>query len=271
VRLTAAMLALALVLVVGLAACGSTATPAPSVSSTSEPSNGDPSSTPSATATPAPEPTSSADASASPETSPDASPGGSREPSIVPSASPAGSAGPAPSPTPIPPTATEVWVAAGDAIRNAGRVSVRVTGPSPGTLRYEPDASATVIGGSIVFVCRDSAAYDGQNGFRQVPGTWACGVAALVSGFRTTGQPLGAWSPSLPLDTNVNETVQVLPDGTWRWAYQGRNPVFGGQIRAEVIVDPATGRVTSGSRTDPTGKTTYSLDYAASFPTIVVP
>jgi hypothetical protein len=250
---------------VGMAACGSAATPTPSASPTVGPSTSAPGPTPTPTATPTLEPTSSPD----PSPSLDAS----GEPSNDPSASPDSSGGPSPTPTPTlpPPSATEVWVLAGATIRDAVRVTVRVTGPSPGTLRYEPEASATVIGGSLVFVCRDSSAYDGQNGFRQVPGTWTCGVAALVSGFRTTGQPLDAWSQTLPLDTNVNETTQVLPDGRWRWAYQGRNPVFGGQIRAEVIVDPATGRIVSASRTDPTGTTTYLLDYAASFPPIIVP
>lgn len=163
------------------------------------------------------------------------------------------------------------WRAVGTALAEAGRVEVTVAGPSPGRLRYQPTASATVIGGDPTFVCVDGAAYDGQSGWDSVPGSWTCGVEALVRGFRTIGQPLDAWSSALPADAEIDEeTALVGADLDWRWSYRARSP-FAGQVKTVLVVDPATGRILSARRIDAAGETEYRFDYASSFPAIEAP
>ncbi len=138
-------------------------------------------------------------------------------------------------------------------------------------LRFEPDASATVVDDQVVFVCVDGRAYDGQSGFERVPGTWECGSAALVQGFRVAGLPRDAFNDSLPPDDEIHETVTRLEDGSWRWSYRALNPVFGGRITAVVVIDPTTGEIRSASRGDPTGETTYGISYTETFPKIALP
>jgi len=156
-------------------------------------------------------------------------------------------------------------------VERAGRLRIQVVGPSPGELRYQPDRSATVIDGAIVFVCLDGGAYDGQSGFEQIPGAWSCGTEALVRGFRQMGQPLDAWSPELESDEGIEESVAVAEDGTWRWEYGASSPLVGGEVRASLVLDPASGQIRSASRTDPTGSTTYTISYSEPFPPIVLP
>jgi hypothetical protein len=156
-------------------------------------------------------------------------------------------------------------------MRAAGTLRVDVAGPSSGTLRYEAAASATVLGGDVVFACLGGRAHDAQAGWAAAPGSWTCGVDALVAGFRTTGQPVDAWSPRLILDTGVVERTSVAADEQWRWTYEGRSSVVGGVVRAELVSDPVTGRISSARRTDPTGTTTYAFTYEASFPPIAIP
>jgi hypothetical protein len=139
-------------------------------------------------------------------------------------------------------------------------------------LRFEPSASATVVDGELLFVCRNGRAFDGQGGFAEMAGRWTCGSDALVRGFRTMGQPVDAWTDELPLDDEVRETYDLLENGDWRWRYRAENAILGsGPIKVTVVIDPATGRITAASRTDPLGRTTWKPTYGASFPEIAVP
>jgi hypothetical protein len=153
----------------------------------------------------------------------------------------------------------------------ARHLQVTASGPSPGVLRFEPSASATMVNRTIVFVCIGGAAYDGQSGFARVPGKWTCGAGALVSGFRQIGQPADSWSPSSPGDASITESVTVGSDGSWTWAYTGISAFLGGRITARVSLDPATERIRTAQRTDPTGTTTYAFDYVRAFPALAVP
>jgi len=162
------------------------------------------------------------------------------------------------------------WGLVDRGIRGAGRLEVAIAGPNAGTLRYEADASATVIEGVIGFVCLGHRAYDGQSGFTAIPGSWTCGAAALVAGFRTIGQPLDAWNATLPSDDAQRESVTVRGD-TWTWSYRATSPFYGGRVTAVVTLDRQTLRVTAARREDPTGVTTYTFRYRADFPAIAVP
>ncbi len=145
-------------------------------------------------------------------------------------------------------------------------------GPSPGVLRYQPDASATVADGQVVFVCVGAKAWDGQGGsFVAVPGAWDCGAGALVGGFRNTGQPVDAWSKNLPTDRSIVEQTALEPDGRWRWEYRARSLAFGGTVTTTVWADPASGRILDARRSDPTGETRYGISYSVTFPPIVAP
>lgn len=232
-----------------LTACGGGgATPSPSAPATgglSSPETSPPSASPAASATQAP-------ASPSPSLAP------SRPPSAVAVAAP--------------PAVETFWDAVRRGIATAGHLRIRVIGPSPGVLRYEPGASATVVDDRVGFVCVDGAAWDGQGGsFAPVPGTWECGAAALVGGFRNTGQPVDAWGETLPTDASISETTAREPDGRWRWDYAAKSAVFGGRVTASVWVDPASGRILDARRTDPGGSTSYGISYAEAFPAITRP
>ncbi len=176
----------------------------------------------------------------------------------------------APSPGADTPTADTFWGFVEHGVRDAARLEVEIAGPNAGTLRYEADASATVIEGVVGFVCLGGRAYDGQSGFTAIPGSWTCGAAALVAGFRTIGQPLDAWNATLPSDDARRETVTVRGN-TWTWSYRATSPYYGGRVTAVVTLDRTTLRVTAARREDPTGVTTYTFRYRASFPAIVVP
>jgi hypothetical protein len=128
-----------------------------------------------------------------------------------------------------------------------------------------------MVNGTVVFVCIGGAAYDGQSGFARVPGKWTCGAGALASGFRQIGQPADSWSANSPGDASITESVTVGSDRSWTWAYTGISPFLGGRITARVSLDPATGRIRTAQRTDPTGTTTYAFDYVRTFPALAVP
>jgi hypothetical protein len=115
------------------------------------------------------------------------------------------------------------------------------------------------------------AAFDGQSGFAQVPGTWECGARALISGFRRIGQPADSWSETSPTDNAIIEVVGMAPDGTWTWAYTGASPFYGGRVTARISLDPESGRILAAGRVDPTGTTTYRFDYDVTFPALAVP
>jgi len=168
------------------------------------------------------------------------------------------------------PSADAFWSAAAHGVDAAGRVAVVVRGPSSGEIRYEAAASATAIDGQVTFVCHGGRAWDGQSGFAEVPGTWTCGSDALVRGFRLMGQPLDAWSPELPSDQRIRETVTVS-GGRWTWTYRATSPTAGGAVATTVSLDLASGRITAAARTDPVGRTIYAVGYEASFPEITQP
>ena len=178
---------------------------------------------------------------------------------------------PAPSAKPPCCTPSSFWAAVTRGLAAARHLQVTASGPSPGVLRFEPSASATMVNGTIVFVCIGGAAYDGQSGFARVPGRWTCGAGALVSGFRQIGQPADSWIANSPGDASITESVTVGSNGSWTWAYTGISPFLGGGITARVSLDPATGRIRTAQRTDPTGTTTYAFDYAGAFPALAVP
>src|SRR5487761_2396365 len=134
-----------------------------------------------------------------------------------------------------------------------------------------PSPSATIVAGQVAFVCAGGAAYDGQSGFARVPGTWECGAAALVAGFRRIGQPADSWNETSPADSAVTEAVKAASDGTWTWTYAGTSPFLGGHVTATVHLDARSGRILDARRVDPTGTTTYSFDYAVTFPALAVP
>jgi hypothetical protein len=153
----------------------------------------------------------------------------------------------------------------------AKHLQVTIAGSNPGILRYEAKASATIVDGAVGSVCVNGAAYDGQSGFARVPGSWQCGAAALVSGFRRIGQPEDSWSADSPGDGSITESVTVGSDGTWTWSYTGISPFFGG-ITARVRLDPLTGRILAAQRADASGGTsTYSFEYGLAFPALAVP
>src|SRR5664279_6468744 len=87
----------------------------------------------------------SAAAAASPSASgPAASGSASRPGSAAPSATPH------PSATPTP---TTFWAAVSRGLTSAKHLTVTIAGPNPGVLRFEPATSATIVGGTVVFVC----------------------------------------------------------------------------------------------------------------------
>ena len=190
-------------------------------------------------------------------------------PAPTPAGSPAKST--APRPSAVVPTPKSFWAAAARGLSSAKHLQVTLAGPNPGVLRFEPSASATIVGGRIGFVCLDGAAFDGQSGFARVTGTWDCGAAALSGGFRNIGQPADAWNETSPTDNAITEVVGTEPDGTWTWAYVGASAFYGGRVTARVSLDAESGRILAARRVDPTGVTTYSFDYETTFPALAVP
>lgn len=243
------------------AACGPAATPSPSPS-------------PAAVATTAPDPSPSSTPGRTPGPTPAVTPTAlpTPEPAATPTPGPTASPVPRPTvaPSPSGPTADELWERVERGIRDAGRLVVTIDGPARGSLRFEAAASATVIDGVVGFVCVDGRAYDGQSAFTALPGSWTCGAAALVAGFRGIGQPIDAWNGTIPTDTRRAESVAV-EDGRWTWRYRATSPYYGGAVSATVTIDPATRRVVAASRRDPTGSTAYAFEYGADFPPIAVP
>lgn len=260
-----AVAVLALLAGVAVASCGGTATSPPSVAAAPSAAPTAPATAASpATASPAPSPTPAPTASPSPTSSPTPSP----TPSPAPTATPAATIVP-PSKAPYPAT-DAFWNAVARGIRDARRLEVDVDGPTPGTLRFEAVASATVIEGTIGFVCVGGRAYDGQSAFTALPGTWTCGAAALVAGFRHIGQPIDAWNTTVPSDDARRESVSGGGD-TLVWSYRATSAYYGGPITVELSLDTATRRITAATREDPTGITTYTFRYGAAFPAIAVP
>ncbi len=189
----------------------------------------------------------------------------------VPTAAASTAAAATPKVTAAPPTVKTFWAAVTRGLAAAKHLQVTSAGPNPGTLRFEPSASATIAGGSVAFVCVNGAAYDGQSGFARVPGTWQCGAGALVGGFRHIGEPADSWNVSSPGDSVITETVAQAAGGAWTWSYAATSVFLGGRVTARVTLDPASGRILAARRVDPTGTTTYAFDYAVTFPALAVP
>ena len=192
-------------------------------------------------------------------------------PGRVPTAPPTPAASATPRPSSVAATPGSFWAAAERGLTSAKHLQVTIAGANPGVLRFEPGASATIVGGRVVFVCIARGAFDGQSGFARVPGTWECGGAALVSGFRHIGQPADSWNGTSPTDNGITETVSAAADGTWTWAYAGTSPFYGGRVTARVTLDATSGRLLAARRVDPTGTTTYRFDYGVTFPALAVP
>jgi hypothetical protein len=196
--------------------------------------------------------------------------------SARPTATPAATKTPARTPTPTPsaagPTPDGFWALVERGLRGAHRLRVDISGPNANaaTMRFEPDASATVIEDVVGFVCVDAHAYDGQSAFTAVPGAWTCGAPALVAGFRHIGQPIDAWNSNVPSDESRRETVTTRGN-TWTWTYHATSPYLGGKVTATVTLDRGRQRITSARRVDPTGTTRYTFHYGVDFPPIAVP
>lgn len=198
---------------------------------------------------------------------------GSLPPSTAPSPSPTAIPTPRPTPRPSAPTVASFWAAVARGLSGSKHLTVTVSGSNPTVIRFQPDASASVVGGRAVSVCVGSAAYDGQSGtFTKVPGSWACGAGALVGGFRHTGQAVDAWASQAGIsDASIVEKTALEADGRWRWDYSAQSVVFGGRVQTSVWLDPRTGRLLEARRTDPTGQARDAFDYARAFPAIVTP
>jgi hypothetical protein len=104
-----------------------------------------------------------------------------------------------------------------------------------------------------------------------VPGKWACGGSALASSFRKSGQPAYAWNSRLPADTKIKERLSIVSKGRWQWDYTATSKILKGAVKTTLLLDVATGRLISGSRTDPTGSTRYTFSYTTIFAPIQLP
>jgi hypothetical protein len=203
-----------------------------------------------------------------------ASPATSAPPSTAaqsPSAEPSATAIPSATVPPAPTDAAAFWAIAGDTMRRAGQTFLTGTGPTNDRIQYEPTASASLIGEAPVVVCIDGVEYEGPNGFQPAPGPFSCGVDAFVDGFRSLGFPVVGYSTDFEQNRNVKETVSVAPDGRWRWDYAADSPQFSGPVSASVWLDPASGKIVEATRTDPIGKTSWTVDYDATFPPVALP
>jgi hypothetical protein len=215
----------------------------------------------------------------SPGTSGSSSPSGSAASPAGESASPPGeSAAPSPPPSSSPssttaarPTPNAFWTAVRAGLSSAGHLVATAKGASPVVLRFLPDASEALVAGDPVSICVGGTSYQGAGGhFTNVPGTWLCGVDALVTGFRATGGAIDAWNPDFPPGGTVSEKVTVAADGRWHWAFAGRGTMEG-DVDASLVLDPATQRLVGGSRTGELGRTTFAFDYATAVAPIAKP
>jgi hypothetical protein len=139
-------------------------------------------------------------------------------------------------------------------------------------LRYEPKASAVVADSAMTSICFGGAAYtvDAMNSTK-LPAKWSCGSPALVNGYRKSGQPVYAWNTRLPADSKIKERVAATARDRWQWDYVATSKILNGQVKTTLVMDSATGRLVSGSRTDPTGTTRYTFSYTTIFAPITLP
>ena len=219
-------------------------------------------------------PTASGTPSASPTTAavrPSPSATTSSTPTPSPAATPISRPSPTPTPQALPPTAAAFWAAVQSGLRSAGKLEVSVSqGRVAYAVQYTPAASASLVEGQRIFVCRDGHAYDGQSAWVQAPGTYTCGGAALQDGFQESGQPVDSWGRGSGVDQSIKVSVTLAAGGQWRWTYRSVSPLSG-DVRTVLTLDPRTMRLRSGVRTDATGSATYGFRYAVGFSAIVVP
>jgi hypothetical protein len=57
----------------------------------------------------------------------------------------------------------------------------------------------------------------------------------------------------------------------WQWAYTASSKILGGTVKTTLVLDATTGRLLSGSRTDPTGTTRFTFSYTTIFAPIALP
>ena len=152
------------------------------------------------------------------------------------------------------------------------RLRIVVKRPEPLELRYEPAASGAATHGTLQTLCLGGVWYTIQH-VRATPvrGKWLCGTSALVTSFRTVGQPLESWNSTLPTNTRVKEAVTIVANNRWQWRYTARSAALGGVVVTTLLLDPTSGRIISGQRTDPRGTTTYVFSYTAIFLPIELP
>ena len=206
-----------------------------------------------------------------------ASPSASPAPSAVASGSgPLGSASTVPvasaSASPINPSVTSFWTLAARALSRSGRLRLILTGTGTRELRFEPKASGVIVDGALASVCLGGASYTIQGlTYVAIPAKWACGGSALVSSFRKSGQPVYAWNSRLPVDSKIKELVTIASKGRWQWDYTATSTILGGAVKTSLLLDATTGRLISGSRTDPTGQTRYTFSYTTIFAPIALP
>lgn len=170
------------------------------------------------------------------------------------------------------PTVSGFWTLAARALSKSGRMRLIMSDGGTHELRFEPKASAVMADNALASVCLTGAAYTVQ-GMRSVvvPGKWACGASALVSAFRKSGQPVYAWNTRLPVDTKIRERVAVASKGRWQWDYAATSRILRGTVKTTLLLDATTGRLISGSRTDPTGTTRFTFSYTSIFAPIALP
>ena len=170
------------------------------------------------------------------------------------------------------PTVDGFWKLAARALSRSGRLRLVLTGTGKRELRFEPRASGAVADGAVTSICLAGASYVIQ-GIRAttVPGRWACGGSALNSSFRKSGQPVYAWNSRLPVDAKIKERVALVAKGRWQWDYTATSAILRGTVHTTLMLDLATGRLVSGSRTDPTGITRYTFSYVTIFAPIALP
>jgi hypothetical protein len=172
-----------------------------------------------------------------------------------------------------PSDATAFWALARRVLVDAGRVKVVQAGALNALeFNYEPTASERITQGKPIVVCLDGLAYFlAQGVITPGQGTWSCGADGFVDCFRAFGGPAdGAYSTALEANTNIAERVGVAADGTWSWNYSADKP-HDGPVTATVWLDPATGRIVRAVQQDPQSMSTWSVEYGATFASIVRP
>ena len=163
------------------------------------------------------------------------------------------------------------WSRVSSSIAAATRLRIVVTRPDPVELRYEPKASGAATHGNLQTACIAGVWYTIVHvRATAVKGSWLCGSAALSASFRAVGQPLESWNSTLPTNTRVKEAVTIVANGRWQWRYTARAAQLGIVITT-LLLDPASGRIISGQRTDSLGLTAYTFSYTGIFAPIELP